>query len=416
MSGLMVNAERCVGCKRCVRACAFGGIVVEGRLASPTDACTLCGSCVDACPVQAISIDRGHAAVSDGTGSDISACRDIWVVAQLDAAGVVLPVTFELIAKARELAQERARAMEPVAESSAASTCRVVAVLAEAPRTASLASCLLDAGANEVLRCQDERFAQADSEVWASWISGLAKERHPETVLFGATAFGRELAPRIAVLLQTGLTADCTVLSIDPKTGLLQQTRPAFGGNLMATIECPAHRPQMATVRPGVFPAPGVAALAPRSAGAVTDVELDAAVQPRVRRLDVEAISGGTIAQAKRLVVVGRGIGSKKHLPFMKRLAELLDADLGCTRPLVENGWLDYAHQVGQTGASVAPELLLSLGVSGAIQHLAGMGGAQTVIAVNEDSSAPIFGAARYAVVGDCIEFAEELVRQLEAR
>lgn len=416
MSGLMVNAERCVGCKRCVRACAFGGIVVEGRLASPTDACTLCGSCVDACPVQAISIDRGHAAVSDGAGSDISACRDIWVVAQLDAAGVVLPVTFELIAKARELAQERAHAMGSVAESSVASTCRVVAVLAEAPRAASQASCLLEAGANEVLRCQDERFAQADSEVWASWISGLAKERHPETMLFGATAFGRELAPRIAVLLQTGLTADCTVLSIDPKTGLLQQTRPAFGGNLMATIECPAHRPQMATVRPGVFPASGVAPLAPRSAGAVTDVELDAAVQPRVRRLDVEAISGGAIAQAKRLVVVGRGIGSKKHLPLMKRLAELLDADVGCTRPLVENGWLDYAHQVGQTGASVAPELLLSLGVSGAIQHLAGMGGAQTVIAVNEDSSAPIFGAARYAVVGDCVEFAEELVRQLESR
>lgn len=415
MSGLVVDAERCVGCKRCVRACAFGGIVVEGRLARPTGACTLCGSCVEACPVQALSIDRGRAAAGDGTGADASVCRDIWVVAQLDAAGAVLPVTFELIAKARELAscQRCQRGQSLLAER------RVVAVLAEGAAAESQASQLIAAGADEVLRCRDGRFPSADTAVLAALIAELARERHPETVLFGATALGRELAPRVAVLLQTGLTADCTVLSIDSETGLLRQTRPAFGGNLMATIECPVHRPQMATVRPGVFPVAGDACaqrtgdVAP---GTITDIALDATVHPRVRRLDLEPVAAGTIAQAKRLVVVGRGIGSKKNLPLMKRLAELLDADLGCTRPLVEAGWLDYAHQVGQTGASVAPELLLSLGVSGAIQHLAGMGGAQTVIAVNEDASAPIFGAARYAVVGDCIAFAEELARQLEAR
>lgn len=415
MSGLVVDAERCVGCKRCVRACAFGGIVVEGRLARPTGACTLCGSCVEACPVQALSIDRGRAAAGDGTGADASVCRDIWVVAQLDAAGAVPPVTFELIAKARELAscQRCQRGQSLLAER------RVVAVLAEGAAAESQASQLIAAGADEVLRCRDGRFPSADTAVLAALIAELARERHPETVLFGATALGRELAPRVAVLLQTGLTADCTVLSIDSETGLLRQTRPAFGGNLMATIECPVHRPQMATVRPGVFPVAGDACaqrtgdVAP---GTITDIALDATVHPRVRRLDLEPVAAGTIAQAKRLVVVGRGIGSKKNLPLMKRLAELLDADLGCTRPLVEAGWLDYAHQVGQTGASVAPELLLSLGVSGAIQHLAGMGGAQTVIAVNEDASAPIFGAARYAVVGDCIAFAEELVRQLEAR
>lgn len=415
MSGLVVDAERCVGCKRCVRACAFGGIVVEGRLARPTGACTLCGSCVEACPVQALSIDRGRAAAGDGTGADASVCRDIWVVAQLDAAGAVLPVTFELIAKARELAscQRCQRGQSLLAER------RVVAVLAEGAAAESQASQLIAAGADEVLRCRDGRFPSADTAVLAALIAELARERHPETVLFGATALGRELAPRVAVLLQTGLTADCTVLSIDSETGLLRQTRPAFGGNLMATIECPVHRPQMATVRPGVFPVAG-GACAQRTGdvapGTITDIALDATVHPRVRRLDLEPVAAGTIAQAKRLVVVGRGIGSKKNLPLMKRLAELLDADLGCTRPLVEAGWLDYAHQVGQTGASVAPELLLSLGVSGAIQHLAGMGGAQTVIAVNEDASAPIFGAARYAVVGDCIAFAEELARQLEAR
>lgn len=411
MSGLVVDAGRCVGCKRCVRACAFGGIVVEERLARPTDACTLCGSCVEACPVQALSIDRGRVAVGDGAGADASACRDIWVVAQLDAAGAVLPVTFELIAKARELASCQ-KGQSLLVER------RVVAVLAEGAAAESRASQLIAAGADEVLRCRDGRFSSADTAVLAALIAGLARERHPETVLFGATALGRELAPRIAVLLQTGLTADCTSLSIDSETGLLRQTRPAFGGNLMATIECPVHRPQMATVRPGVFPVTG-SSCAQRASdaapGVITDVALDATLHPRVRRLDMKPVAAGTIAQAKRLVVVGRGIGSKKNLSLMKRLAELLDADLGCTRPLVEAGWLDYAHQVGQTGASVAPELLLSLGVSGAIQHLAGMGGAQTVIAVNEDSSAPIFGAARYAIVGDCVGFAEELIRQLES-
>lgn len=411
MSGLVVDAGRCVGCKRCVRACAFGGIVVEERLARPTDACTLCGSCIEACPVQALSIDRGHVATGDGAGADASACRDIWVVAQLDAAGAVLPVTFELIAKARELASHQ-KGRSLLVER------RVVAVLAEGAAAESRASQLIAAGADEVLRCRNGRFPSADTAVLAALIAGLARERHPETVLFGATALGRELAPRVAVLLQTGLTADCTSLSIDSETGLLRQTRPAFGGNLMATIECPVHRPQMATVRPGVFPVTG-SSCAQRASdaapGVITDVALDATLRPRVRRLDMEPATAGTIAQAKRLVVVGRGIGSKKNLSLMKRLAELLDADLGCTRPLVEAGWLDYAHQVGQTGASVAPELLLSLGVSGAIQHLAGMGGAQTVIAVNEDSSAPIFGAARYAIVGDCIGFAEELIRQLES-
>ena len=411
MSGLVVDAGRCVGCKRCVRACAFGGIVVEERLARPTDACTLCGSCIEACPVQALSIDRGHVATGDGAGADASACRDIWVVAQLDAAGAVLPVTFELIAKARELASCQ-KGQSLLVER------RVVAVLAEGAAAESRASQLIAAGADEVLRCRNGRFPSADTAVLAALIAGLARERHPETVLFGATALGRELAPRIAVLLQTGLTADCTSLSIDSETGLLRQTRPAFGGNLMATIECPVHRPQMATVRPGVFPVTG-SSCAQRASdaapGVITDVALGATLRPRVRRLDMEPATAGTIAQAKRLVVVGRGIGSKKNLSLMKRLAELLDADLGCTRPLVEAGWLDYAHQVGQTGASVAPELLLSLGVSGAIQHLAGMGGAQTVIAVNEDSSAPIFGAARYAIVGDCVGFAEELIRQLES-
>lgn len=408
MSGLAVDTERCVGCARCVRACAFGGIEVRDRLARPTDACTLCGACVEACPTGALAVERDVAGAAPGRldARGLAGFRDIWVVAQRDAAGAVLPVAFELIAKARELAAARG--------------CRVVAVLAEGAQGPSCAGMLLAAGADAVIRCRDGRLAEQDAEILASLLVALARDRRPEVVLFGATALGREVAPRAAVQLASGLTADCTALSIDPATGLLQQTRPAFGGNLMATIECPAHRPQMATVRPGVFAGPHDAGT-PRGAalpsGPVEDVALDAAVAPRVRMIDrVAAESGPSIAQAKRLVVVGRGIGGKKNLPLMERLADLLGAELGCTRPLVEAGWLDYAHQVGQTGAAVAPELMLSLGVSGAIQHLAGIGGARTVIAVNEDASAPIFGAARYRVVADCVELARELVRRLEAR
>lgn len=404
MSGLMVDAARCVGCKRCERACAFGGIVVEGRLARPTDACTLCGGCVEACPVDAIAIERDES--GERSGRNLSAYRDIWVIAQVDAEGALLPVVFELVGKALELAEARG--------------CQVVAVLGEAGRAPRQAERLAATGVAEVIHTVDERLAYADAEVFAQWICALAEERRPEAMLFGATAFGRELAPRVAVRLQTGLTADCTALDIDPKTGALLQTRPAFGGNLMATIECPAHRPQMATVRPGVFAAPervtaGAGTCVDLAAGIITQAPLAPEVAPRVAVLGIEPVTGGSIAQAERLVVVGRGIGSKKNLPLVERLAELLHAELGCTRPLVEAGWLDYAHQVGQTGAAVAPKLLVSIGVSGAIQHLAGFGGAETVVAINEDAAAPIFGVADYAVVGDAVEVVTELIAQLEA-
>lgn len=401
MSGLLIDAEACVGCGRCVRACASGGIVVTGerpnRCAHVTDSCILCGSCVDACPVGALSIERDEAQVD----IDLSSYRDIWVFAQTDSTGAVLPVAFELLGRARELAAQR--------------DCRVVAVVGEASDAGGAAAdALVARGADEVLRCRDNLLAANDSSVFAHWICHLAREYRPEVILYGATDFGRELAPSIAVRLQTGLTADCTVLEMDEETGLLHQTRPAFGGNLMATIMCPAHRPQMATVRPGIFCAPQADA---NRTGRVTDVELDASVCSRTCILEhIPADSQASIAEAKRLLVLGRGIGSKKNLPVMRHLAELLGAEIGCTRPLVEAGWLEYRHQVGQTGVSVAPELLISMGVSGAIQHLAGISGAQTVIAVNEDADAPIFNAAQYAVVGDCVEVAQRLINELEAR
>ena len=401
MSGLSINAQACIGCGRCVRACASGGIVVEGerphRRAHATDACILCGSCVDACPVDAITIERDEGA----DAVDLESYRDIWVFIQTDASDAVEPVAFELVGRARELADVRG--------------CRLVALMGTSPE-APLSNCqrLICAGADEVLVCRDDRLRQNDAGVYARLICDLVAERKPEAILYGATPFGRELAPGVAVRLRTGLTADCTVLEMDPETGLLQQTRPAFGGNLMATIVCPAHRPQMATVRPGIFKAP---ALDYERSGKVVPVALAPDAEPRVKVLvPAKAEAEASIADAERLVVVGRGIGSKKNLPLMRELAYALGAELGCTRPVVEAGWLPYRHQVGQTGVSVSPKLMVSIGVSGAIQHLAGIGGAECVIAINEDADAPIFGAAQYKAVGDAVEVASELLAQLQAR
>ena len=414
MSGLVVTTEKCVGCRRCELVCANAGIEVVDRKARVLDGCVSCGMCVDACPVGALSIEK------DAVGVDLSEYENIWVFAQVDSAGAVLPVARELLGKARELADERG--------------CELVAVLGEplgvgaaddeatadgAAEADANVLTLLAAGADEVIRTRDERLAENDAEVYAAWLCDLARERKPEVILYGATNFGRELAPRVAVLLQTGLTADCTILEMDTEKGLLQQTRPAFGGNLMATIVCPSHRPQMATVRPGIFPAPE-----PREVRSVVveDVPLAEGVERRVRVLSREAAgTDGSITDADALVVVGRGIGGKKALASVRRLVELLGerfgckVEIGCTRPVVEAGWLDYSHQVGQTGVSVAPKLLLSLGVSGAIQHLAGISGAQTVVAVNDDPDAPIFGAAQYKVVADCHAVIDELIEKLEA-
>ena len=399
MSGLIIDSEACIGCGRCVRACASGGIVVEGerpnRCARVTDGCILCGGCVDACPVNAISIERDEAAGA----VDLDAYRDIWVFVQTDEHDAVAPVAYELMGKGRELADARG--------------CRLVALVGMSPRLAWGPGASGLRGRRRSPGLSRRAPAPKRCGVYARLICDLAAERKPEAILYGATAFGRELAPGVAVRSQTGLTADCTVLSMDAESGLLQQTRPAFGGNLMATIICPNHRPQMATVRPGIFGAPEFDY---GRSGTITQVSLADDVKARVK-ISIPAEEWGqqaSIADAERLVVVGRGIGSKKNLPLMRKLADALGAELGCTRPVVEAGWLEYRHQIGQTGVSVSPKLLVSIGVSGAIQHLAGIGGAECIIAVNEDPDAPIFGAAQYKVVGDAVEVVEELLAQLE--
>ena len=439
-SGLVVNQETCVGCGKCVRACASHGIELVGekphRKARVTDGCVMCGMCVGVCPFGSLAIVKSAAsdeaegaegAAAEGAESGLAAYRDVWVFAQQNG-GVVAPVAFELLTKGRELADELGcklvavygEGAEAVAEGADEGTAGKAGAAGSTAR--DNIDLLAAYGADEVVFCRDDRLADPDCEVYTAWICRLIEERRPEIVLYGATSFGRELAPSIATRIRTGLTADCTVLRIDPETRLLQQTRPTFGGNLMATIVCPDHRPQMATVRPGVLkaaeldPASGTVSNAkPGRVVTRTETHLTSDDVSRVKVIERLPPAGeDSITNAEALVVVGRGIGSQKNLPLMRRLAELLGAKLGCTRPLVESGWLEYKHQVGQTGVSVAPKLLVSIGVSGAIQHLAGIGGAETIVAINSDPDAPIFGVSRYAAVGDCLEIVRALVEELE--
>lgn len=387
MTGLRIDRNQCRGCGICVKTCAFGALEIREKKAEANEGCTLCGMCVDVCPFQALSIER-EAGQADSTS------RDVWVFAEIIGDGLA-SVVRELLGAGRKLADARG--------------CRLAAALiggANAFREAELISL----GADVVYYCRDASLAEKQEEAYTAVLEQMVKLCHPEILLFGATGFGRSLAPRLAARLRTGLTADCTGLSIDKETGLVRQTRPAFGGNLMATILCPVQRPQMATVRPGVLPP---AKTDSSRSGIVREIPLPECTG-RVQLLKREPLPPvKSIADAEILVVAGRGIGSRKNLALVQEFTSLIGAEYGCSRPLVDGGWCEYPHQVGQTGCSVAPKLLISLGVSGAIQHLAGISRAETIVAVNTDPHAPIFTVSRCAVVGDCVELLKEWIRVL---
>ena len=392
MTGLRIDTSLCMGCGLCVSACPQAVLVLESDVAVEKEGCILCGICVQTCPVEAISIEKEEVVAEN---HDLSG---IWVMAQLRGDGSLLPVSLELVGQGLRLAKERG--------------CDLSVLLAGALDLEVQAQQLLLAGADKVYLCQDQSFAVGLEQPYYDWLTAMAKQHKPEVILVGATDWGRSIAPRVAARLRTGLTADCTVLSIDQETKLLHQTRPAFGGNLMATIICPNHRPQMATVRPGIFPLPEPV-VEPK--GVIVACQSAVKVSSLLQLLQCESASSGrTLADAEILLIAGRGIGSQKNLKLMQKLAEALGADWGVSRPLVDAGWAEYQHQVGQTGSTVAPRVLLSFGVSGAIQHLAGIGRSECIIAINNDSTAPIFSVAQIGIVGDCVEIIKEWLKQIE--
>jgi len=325
--------------------------------------------------------------------------KNLWVYIETDE-GNAKSVGYELLNPGRRMADKLGQELVAVVMG------KNVAHVAEAAAAY---------GADKVILVEGEEYASYNTDVQTHAMVELIGKYAPSIVLYGATNNGRDVGPRVACALRTGLTADCTALDIDEK-GLLASTRPAFGGNLMATIACPDHRPQMSTVRPGVFKKP---ACDPSRKGEIIREEIHLPEdQIRVRLLErvKEVAEAVNLEEAEIIVAGGRGLKSAEGFALITELAEAMDGVVGASRAAVDAGWIPHAHQVGQTGKTVAPKVYVAAGISGAIQHLAGMTGSDTIIAINKDADAPIFGVADYGIVGDLFEVLPELTAAIKAR
>ncbi len=389
---IWIIPDKCTGCEICVQECPFGAITVQDMLADIGDACTICGACKDACPTGAIVIEEQQRKSTDASGNDV------WVFAE-HRAGRLAQVVFELLGQAHALAHETGG--------------RVCSVLL-GEKVDSLAEELIAGGASIVYLTEHPELADFRDEPYTECLEQLVHGFKPSILLFGATSTGRSLAPRLAGRLRTGLTADCTGLEISDD-GLLVQTRPAFGGNIMATIVCPARRPQMATVRPRVMKR-----LEPDTSRRGEVVRFGAKIASAFRTQVLEFVEEAgelvNLEDADIVVTGGRGIGDAKNFDLVRDLAAALGGAVGASRAAVDAGWIAYSHQVGQTGKTVGPKLYVALGVSGAVQHLAGMSSSDIIVAINKDPDAPIFKLATYGIVGDVFEVVPALIEQIKRR
>lgn len=269
-------------------------------------------------------------------------------------------------------------------------------------------------GADEVLVVDNKELEHYTTDGYTKVICDLVNKRKPGILFIGATFIGRDLGPRVAARLETGLTADCTSLDVDITNGNLLATRPAFGGNLMATIVCPDHRPQMATVRPGVFEK----LEEEEKEGGVEEIQINLSsedIRTKVLEIVKENKEIVDISEANFIVAGGRGMGSQENFKLLYELAEALGGVVAASRAAVDKGWLDKAYQVGQTGKTVRPNIYIACGISGAIQHVAGMQDSDLIIAVNKDESAPIMKIADYGIVGDIVKVIPQMIAEVNA-
>ncbi len=391
---ISLDRNTCTGCKLCLTSCPYGAIVmVEGK-AQITEDCVLCGACVASCPVSAIVIE-----VIPKEHVDRSQYHGVWVVGEVQD-GHLAGVSLELLGKGRELADTLEVPLSLV-------------LLGESVE--GLATIAGEYGADRVYLVQHPVLAHYRTAPFTDVICGVVNRYKPEIVLFGATAMGRDLASRIAARIQAGLTADCTGLDIDPAERLLLQTRPAFGGNVMATIVCRHARPQMSTVRPKVMtkaePQPGrTAEIIPVS----VDLEERRALTKILEVIREETGAHVNLAEADIIVSGGRGLGKPENFALLQELADALGGAVGASRATVDAGWIPAYHQVGQTGKTVHPKLYLACGISGAVQHLAGMSSSDCIVAINKDPHAPIFDLAHFGIVGDLFEVVPALIKTIK--
>jgi electron transfer flavoprotein alpha subunit len=392
--GIIVKVDLCVGCEACVNECPFGAIEMKDDKAVIGDKCTLCGTCVDICPSFAIEIVEE---VNSKPAADLSAYKGVWVFAE-QRNNKIVPVAFELLGEGRRLADSLGEELS--------------AVLFGTGMDGNARS-LIEAGADRVYLLEDALLNEFHEDAYADALSGLIEKYKPEIVLAGATSIGRAFVPIVATRVRTGLTADCTALAIDTEKKILLQTRPAFGGNIMATISCPDNRPQMATVRPGVMKR--LAADAAKTGEIVKETPASP-LTTKTKLLETIEEAGHkiNISEAEIIVAGGRGMGSEKGFALLKEIADLLGGVVGATRAAVDSGWMPYPHQIGQTGRTVSPKLYIACGISGAIQHLAGMQSSDMIIAINKDPDAPIFNVADIGIVGDVFEVLTAFAKKLK--
>lgn len=329
---------------------------------------------------------------------DFSAYKDVWVFAE-QRDGKLRKVVLELLGKGRELANDL--------------NVKLVAILL-GHNVKDECQELIYYGADKVLWIDDPRLEHYQTNTYTDVIVNQVLKLKPEILVMGATFLGRDLAPRVARILGTGLTADCTGLEIDKAVRLLLQTRPAFGGNVIATITTPSYRPQMATVRPRVMKE-----LARDTSRKGEVVKIPAEIDPNTIILKIvdivkESKKSVNLEEANIIVAGGRGVGAQAKFKVIEDLAKVLGAEVGASRDVVDAGWISSMHQVGQTGKTVRPKLYFACGISGAVQHLAGMKESETIVAINSDPQAPIFQCADYGIVGDLHQILPLLTRRLE--
>ncbi|MBY9004780.1 MAG: FAD-binding protein [Candidatus Lokiarchaeota archaeon] len=389
---IIIDSEQCTACESCIVACPYGGIeIIEGSAVITPD-CNLCGACVDACPVEAITLERTE--YIDKV--DKSQFKGVWVIAE-HYGGEIHKVAYQLLGKGRQLAD-------------ILKTDLTIVILGT--NFDQILSSFGDYGADRVIYVESKILKHYYSDIYVNLLSDLVSERKPEIILIGATPTGRDFAPRLAKRLNAGLTADCTGLEIEEETRNLRQTRPTFGGNLMATIRTPISRPQMATVRPGIFKASNETKKKIKIIKIEKDLNETDSVT-KVLKVIKKQKTTVNLEDAEIIVSGGRGVGSKEGFKIIKDLADALGAELGGSRVTTELNWVEPDRQVGQTGKTVSPKLYIACGISGAIQHLVGMQNSEIIVAINRDKDAPIFGIAHYCLVGDLHEIVPILTKEV---
>lgn len=393
---IQIIVEKCTGCTLCVKACPFDAIrIMDKKAFIDLNKCTLCGACKDACKFKAVLLEKNTAKCELPNIKDY---KGIWVfLEQLN--GKVQSVSYELLGKAQELAKKL--------------NCQVSGVLIGNKMDSQLDE-LIFCGADNIYLVEAPELANFQDEPYTNILVELIKKYKPEIFLCGATNIGRSLISRVAINIKAGLTADCTGLDIDSEKKILLQTRPAFGGNIMATIISPNYRPQMATVRHKVFQP-----MSPdkKRKGKIIRESFDSSLYiSRTKLLDIieEIESTVNLAEADIIVSGGRGMGGPENFKILEELAHVLGAAVGASRAAVDSGWMPYSHQVGQTGRTVAPKIYFACGISGQIQHLVGMQSSKIIVAINKDPEAPIFKVATYGIVGDLFQIVPALTKQFK--